>query len=493
MKTNLGFRAGTAFLLCLLSVILLVVVLEGCSRDEAVVAPNLTSRGIDSDGTDPELAAGEVMLASGWEYDQEVELPAKLEFLGDTVARSRIFDWEREPLVNNIVRYSYVLRVGPGEYDKVRLHRVVKEIKPYRPIRTRKAVFALHGVPGNFNQWFLIGAVGPSGPPNHGMAIYLAENDVDVWGIDQAYNLVPPETTDFSFMANWGIQFDVDNLRTGMAVARKTRQYTGNGGGKMTLIGLGHNGGGVTGYAALNHETQLPRHSRHIGAFIPIAGIFKTDNRDWTDYFCAKAQDYAAMLDAGIYEDAQGKMFATMASLAISNPDGDSPFMAGFTNREAILFVAAKTWAPLQFPDESHYLGGIFDPLSDNTVPVDLRYTDTAMSLEGTRQIDPYAPVRFKYEIEALKCDGIDLPFDDYLGKITVPVLAVGFGGYLCDQCECTTCLLGSRDVTIMEVSLEDDLMIDVGILDFSHGRKAPTLFWQPMLEWIKAQDCLLP
>ena len=139
MKTNLGFRTGAAFLLCLLSVILLVVVLEGCSRDEAVVAPNLASRGIDSDGIDPEMAAGEVMLASGWEYDQEVELPAKLELLGDKAAHCRIIDWDRQPLVNNIVRYSYTLRVGPGEYDKVRLHRVVKESRPYRPIRTTQS------------------------------------------------------------------------------------------------------------------------------------------------------------------------------------------------------------------------------------------------------------------------------------------------------------------------------------------------------------------
>jgi len=264
MKTRRRFRIGAAFLLCILPAALMFVVFEGCSRDEAVTAPELTSSGINTNGVDPELAAGEVVLASGWEYDPEVELPQKLDLLADKGARYRIVDRQREPLVGDIVRYSYTLRVGPGAHEKVRLHRVVKETQPYQPIRTCKSVFAVHGVPGNFNQWFLVGAVAPSAPPNHGMAIYLAENDIDVWGIDQAYYLVPPETPDFSFMAVWGMQFDIDNLRTGMAVARFTRLFTGSGFGRMTLIGLGHGGGGMTGYAALNHETQRPDFQRYL-------------------------------------------------------------------------------------------------------------------------------------------------------------------------------------------------------------------------------------
>ena len=38
--------------------------------------------------------------------------------------------------------------------------------------------------------------------------------------------------------------------------------------------------------------------------------------------------------------------------------------------------------------------------------------------------------------------DALDLPFDDHLGEITVPILAVGAGGYFGNLIEYTTTLL---------------------------------------------------
>jgi len=474
MERKRNFGAGVGLLLCILLAAFLFVGLEGCSRDESVMAPDVTSPGSYTDGIDPEMAAGEVVLASGWQYDPEVELPEKLGLLTDKAGRYRIIDWEREPLTDNIVHYSYTVRVGPGEFENIRLHRVVKEREPYWPVNTRKSVFALHGVPGNFNQWFLVGAVSNAAPPSHGMAVYLAENDIDVWGMDQAYYLVPPTTTDFSFMADWGMQFDIDNLRKAMAVARYTRLYTGSGFDRMTLIGMGHGGGGMTGYAALNQETQYPSMFRHIGAFIPIAACFKTNDIAWQNYFGANAQNYAEMLRAGTYVDTQGQKFAALASLALQDPEGKSPFVPGFTNKGAILFMAAMTWEPLQYPDESHY-------------------SNLKVSLEGTQQIDPYAPALYRFEVEAIKSGRLDLPFDDHLGDITVPVFAVCSGGYMRGMAGYTTTLLGSTDVTVLNVSRDAEMMYDVGIVDISHGRKAATLFWQPIAEWVEALPYLGP
>ena len=482
METKSDFRAGAGWLLGMLLAALLLFALASCSRDEAVMAPDLTSMGSLTAGIDPEMAAGEVVLASSWRYDPEVALPPKLDLLADKAERYRILDSERVPLVGDIVHYKYTVSVGPGAHEKIRLHRVVKEEKPNLPIRTRKSVFALHGAPGNFNQWFLVGAVAPSAPPSHGMAIYLAQNDIDVWGIDQAYNLVPPTTANFSFMADWGLQYDIDNLSSGMAIARFTRRFTGNGFDKMTLIGIGHGGGGITGYAALNEETRLPHSFRNIGAFIPIAACCKTDNPIWQTYFSASAKNYSDMLKAGTYVDTQGQMFATMASYALSDPGGDSPFMRGFTNKGAVLFMASMTWVPLQFPNESHYLGGVF---KDN-LPVDLKYSALETSLEGTQQIDPYTSVRYRYEVEALKGGTIDLPFDDHFSDITVPVMAVCAGGYMGGLAGYTTTLLGSDDITILSVTGDDMMMTDIGILDISHARKAPTMIWQNLLKWIE-------
>jgi len=471
----------------LLSIFCLSVVgLASCSHQDSMTGPGIPIAPAKNQWIDPELAAGEIIQTSGWEFAQEVELPAKLDLLSKKGIYCRILDFDREPLVNGVVHYTYVVAVGPGEYDRIRLHRVVKERRPYRPIRTRRSVFALHGNPGNFNQYFLIGAVAPSAPDDHAMAIYLAENDVDVWGIDQAYNLVPPETTDFSFMADWGMQTDVDNLRTGLAVARFTRLFTGSGFGQMILIGFGSAGGGITGYAALNHETQLPRIFRHIGAFVPLEAVFKTDSEAWRAYYCAAAANYANKLAGGIYEDAQGKFFKTAASLALHDPDGDSPIVPGFTNRGAFLFLVAMTWVPSQFPDQSHYLGGVFD----SGVPVDLQYSIFEEVAEGTQQIDPFNSTLYRYEAEAIKCGVIDLPFDDFLAEITVPILAVGVGGFQGNLSEYTTTLLGSNDVTILNVSLDNNMMLDIGVLAICHATNAEFLFWQPMLEWIEAHTC---
>ena len=120
-----------------------------------------------------------------------------------------------------------------------------------------------------------------------------------------------------------------------------------------------------------------------------------------------------------------------------------------------------------------------------------MRYTTTEVSLEGTQQIDPYASVRYRQEVEAIKCDGNDSPFDDHLGEITVPIFAVGAGGYFGDLIEYTTTLLGSSDVTILNVSLTEEMMYDIGIVDISHAKDAPELFWQPMLDWIETHTGL--
>jgi hypothetical protein len=43
------------------------------------------------------------------------------------------------------------------------------------------------------------------------IAIYLAKNDIDVWGMDYRWALVPEDTTDFRFMKKWGTLRDVED------------------------------------------------------------------------------------------------------------------------------------------------------------------------------------------------------------------------------------------------------------------------------------------
>ena len=75
-----------------------------------------------------------------------------------------------------MAEYSFKVRVGAGPYDEIGVHRVVKEIAPNVPAHASRAVFFAHGDIWNFRAAFLTGA--------KSIPVFLAENGVDVWGID---------------------------------------------------------------------------------------------------------------------------------------------------------------------------------------------------------------------------------------------------------------------------------------------------------------------
>jgi hypothetical protein len=53
------------------------------------------------------------------------------------------------------VEYTFLLKVGPGDHDLIRLHRVVREKAPCKARSARKAMFLLHGVTVDFRTSFL--------------------------------------------------------------------------------------------------------------------------------------------------------------------------------------------------------------------------------------------------------------------------------------------------------------------------------------------------
>jgi hypothetical protein len=79
-------------------------------------------------------------------------------------------------------------------------------------------------------------------PKDQALPIFLAQNGVDVWGIDFRWTLVPATVTDLSFMQGWGIEQDARDLGVGIGLARVTRAMTGSGFGDFgvyttTLLG----------------------------------------------------------------------------------------------------------------------------------------------------------------------------------------------------------------------------------------------------------------
>jgi len=248
-----------------------LLVVTSCSEDRAV-APERSITQADLTQADYERIAAEIVLRSGWEFDEEVEIPEKAAG-GDQHAEVNyhIIDFERE-MIGDVAHYSYQLRIGSGPYDVIGLHRVVRERRPYWPIRTHKNIFLQHGDAVGFVK-FMFGAATPSAPDQHAVAIYLAENGVDVWGIDQNWVLVPEEITDFSFMAEWGFDNQIANLRIGLAVARLSRLFTGSGFGRMHL--LGYSSGGWLGFAYLNDEAARPACQRHVKGFVNADAFYK--------------------------------------------------------------------------------------------------------------------------------------------------------------------------------------------------------------------------
>jgi hypothetical protein len=59
--------------------------------------------------------------------------------------------------------------------------------------------------------------------------------------------------------------------------------------------------------------------------------------------------------------------------------------------------------------------------------------------------------MREAFDQNALPCNELDLPYDDHLAEVKVPILYVGARGGFGEYGVYSTTLLGSRDVTAAE------------------------------------------
>lgn len=477
-------------LIVVLLAALVGVLAGGCSRDQ-VTAPsgNQPQSQVSDLAIDPEQIASEIILTTGWALEEGVEKPTSMGLLENNALSKCLFDYERTVLMDDIVHYSFEFPIGDGPYEMIRLHRVVREARPNRPIRTKKNLFALHGNPGNFPMMFLFGAVAPNVPDELALAVYLAQQDVDVWGIDRSVNFVPLEETDFSFMADWGLQFNVDALRTGMAIARITRRSTGGDPSPMNL--LGYSTGLTVGFATVNHEAALHKREREVGGLIVVDNHFKADPGPWQDRACAEAEISEAQLAAGQFSQPIGSLFNTLSLLARTDPDGMSPIVSGFTNQGAALFAGAMTWMLYDPPavPPVHFFAGVFDEVSG--LPVDLAFTEYEHYLDFMSLAQPYNATAMNLDSGLVGCDQVDVPFDDYLGQVTVPVMYVGAGGGIAPAGDRTLSMLGSDDVTTLTAQLypPEAALLDIGHVDIFTSQTAVDLVWQPILNWVETHS----
>jgi hypothetical protein len=392
----------------------------------------------------------------------------------------KIIRSERRVLHDGIVHYTYDVAVGRGQFDVIRLHRVVRERRPHAPIETEDAVFLLPGNPNHFENIFMEPLVSSAVAWDQSVAIFLAENDVDVWGMDYAWALVPADETNFDFMKDWGFAREILYAEKGLSVARSIREATGHSDDRLHLLGFSY--GVLIGYAVAADETQQPPGRRNVKGFIPVDYFFKTNDEATRAAWCQDIAYEQSLLDAGTYQDATGLFFQQLSNLAKTAPNDPSPSYPALTNYQFILFVTASDGGG------GHFVGGLFDA---SGTPTGLRFTDTALWLDVGSAPPPYAaPIRVGLDFDGVVCNETDVPFDDHLGEITIPILYVGAaGGFGQGSGPYSTTLTASRDVTKLRVQLlpDDQRAYDYGHADLFTARNAERLVWRPILHWLLA------
>ena len=454
---------------------LLVVASVGCDRDESStpVGPVDTIESVGQFEVSPETVAQQVVDAARWAIETDAGDASSPDLARGA---NSILGFLREDLGNGIVHYVFEVRTGDGPYDKIGLHRVVKERRPGRPGRKLANLFLQHGDAKDFTGMFLPGTRGPNTPDDFGLAIFLAENDVDVWGIDQGWCFIAADETDQSVGIDWGIQRAADELRLGMAIARFSRLITGCSGAPMNV--LGYSSGVFEIFAAANDEAVLPRWQRNIGGLVPADFYFKAELQRTRDLFCDYAAFDLSQLEAGNY--LSPIPFEPIADFYVNDPDGDSVIFEGFTNEQVFWFFNAGL---IFLPETFHYFAGADDD-ADGFADRFL-HVEEAWVIDFLRAAIPFQTQQFIYDYDRTICDVDDVPWDDNLGLIDVPIYYLAANGGAEQLGIYPLSLTASDDVTSLVVSTQPDITVDFGHIDLFLAPIAEELAWEPLLDWV--------
>ena len=377
------------------------------------------------------------------------------------VSTRSISGFSRTELGKGIAHYQFKVRVGGGEFDIVRIHRVVHESRPYRPISTKGDVFMVHGAFTGFDGNFLSAGLKSSDiNAKTSSPVYLASKNIDVWGIDMGWTMVPDATTDFSFMEGWGYEKDADHTLKAMRIARLIRGLTGQGFSALNLLGF--SSGNTVAYAAANAETQENNtNKRNIKGLITIDNAFKVLDGDSG---CAAAQE---VINSGALENTNGQFFQTVGYLAHEMPNEFSPIFDDSitTNIQAFRLILAVDAFGFGFK----FFGGDFDTFYNS---------DEERAMRAIANFSHYMPNQLWSEIDAVNCTSMNVNFDDHIGLISVPILYVGAEIGNGTTGEYTSSLTSSNDIT-------NHLISSFGHMDMWLGDNAHKNFWSKLRNWI--------
>jgi hypothetical protein len=380
----------------------------------------------------------------------------------DPFAGVEVLSETRDVVHDDVVHYRYRLRMGDGPYDVVQLHRVVREDATGRARARAGGAFLLPGMPQFFETIFMPSSVSAAADPDHAFAIYLAQNGIDVWGMDWGWDFVPSEAQDFGFMEGWGVAKDAGHADKALSIARRVRTLTGLGNGRLHLLGFSY--GVYVGYAVAGEETQRPPGRRNVKGLIPVDSNFKVSTETARLNNCELAASIQADLDQGVFHEwLPLNLIGTLAKTAPSDP---SPFVPWLTNHQAAVFIGIPG-----------FVTGSVAPLPA------LAFTDEQVWIDLLVATPVFDPLQAVYDMYAVRCDDdvmAPVSFDDHLSRVSLPIFYVGknaaHGLY-------AATLTASTDITEMLVN-------PPGYPNLAHGDLfvapvARDLVWFPILQWM--------
>ncbi|HXH28756.1 MAG TPA: hypothetical protein VNL37_06905 [Candidatus Polarisedimenticolia bacterium] len=390
----------------------------------------------------------------------------------------------RSIITDTIAHYTYRVRFGPGKYDVIGLHRIVMETAPFRPARMEDGVMLLHGDLLGFEGAFLGNLRSPGVPAQHSVAVYFAQNGMDVWGIDQGWTLVPADENDPSWAVGWGFDKELRGLDLGLQVARTVRAATGSGHGPLFLLGWSR--GAQMALVQAGTQTRRPKGLRSVKGYVYGDCMFKFTDPAMRQAACDFYDDESSRIQAGDVLETSGSLFALLGELARTAPDDPSPVFEGLTNDTAALVLGS---VPFGYPyaPNYHLVAGEFDAAG---LPTGLQYSSPAFFLDWLTGASPYEPLQIEADGDAIGCERNDVPWDDGFPNITAPILFIEMaGGAGGDTGHQTLAFLPRADVTEMRIQLhpDDEAWLDMAHVDMWIADNAPQLLWKPVLDWMQA------
>jgi hypothetical protein len=386
-------------------------------------------------------------------------------------------------VAGDVYEYNYLLPTGTGRYHSVGLHRVV-QVRNGRPIPSHNAAFLAHGSAGSFDGFM------NADKPTQSLAVYLASNGVDVWGIDYGWALAPLSEADFTFMQNWGLQRDIDDLEAAIGFARVIRAATEGDGGRLALLGFSFSGG--TGFALINQEAKRSCRARQVNAYIPIDFAFLTNDPSTQAASCGGESFLRQYVSQGNYYDDSGSYYEIIGNLAQTDPNGLSSVLPPYTNLQSSLVLGAAPWLFEELiPPYGHYVAGEFGPGGIDSIPIGLQYSSVSTWNKALASTTPYQPILEEAELAGITCGDANPSYSDSLSLVRIPVLYIGAAGGEGDLGLYTLTELGSRDIQHDIVSFypSDEAWLDYGHFDLMSADNAKDVVWSRILHWLQDHE----